>query len=151
MEPGGGLTAKRDLRPVDAEDARVASGCPERGRDAAAGEEAELHEPERDVVGKVDPVEDRFLSPAEIEKGRGVAGVRHIGGRRGVKLDLSHRVGCPRRAGPSSEGGAGDPAPPLETAYFAPGAAGPLTMSRSSTSKTSVAPGLICGGEPASP
>ena len=151
MEAGGGLAAKRDLRSVNAEDAGIASRSAERGGDAAAGEEAELHEPERDVVGEVDPVEDRFLPLSEIEEGRGGAGVRHVGGRRAVKLDLSHRVGCLRRAEPSSEGGAGGPAPPLGTAYFAPGAAGPLTTSRSSTSKTSVAPGLICGGEPASP
>ena len=80
MEARRRLAAERDLGSVDAEDARVSSGSPERGGDAAAGEEAELHEALRHVFREVDPVEDRLFSLSEIEEGRGMASVWHVGG-----------------------------------------------------------------------
>ena len=186
VEAGGGLASQGDLRTVDAVDARSTSRGPERGRDAASGEEPELHEALGDVRGEVDPVEDRLLSLPEIEECGGVSCVRHVQGRRELKPDLSHAgrmlspprhvkargggmIGTVRgssaegaalgRTGPAGEGTcvAGPFAWPRDArmAYFAAagaaGAAAPLPMSRSSTSKMSVAPGLIFGGEPASP
>ena len=90
MEAGSGFASEGDLGTVDAIDAWTAPGGPEGRRDAASGEEAELHKALGDVRGEVDPVEDRFFSLSEVEKCGGVSCVRHVQDRRDLKQDLSH-------------------------------------------------------------
>ena len=156
MEASRGFAPEGDLRPVDAVDPRSAPGGPERRCDAASREEAKLHEPLGDVRGEVDPVEDRFFPLPEVEERGGVSCVRHVRDRRELKPDLSRGIrmlSSRRHVKALSRGRRTGPATREGVYLWAAGAAGAFAapMSRSSTSKMRVAPGLIFGGEPASP
>jgi hypothetical protein len=70
-ELGGSLAPESDFRTINAEYARVTSRRAVCRRDSNAGQETQFHQSPRDVLRKIDCVQERFLAFAKFDQCRG--------------------------------------------------------------------------------
>ena len=70
LQPHGRLAPQRNFRAIHLEDARIAAGGAQTGRDSRSGKETELHQAPGIFARKIDVIEDRRVAAPQIDQSR---------------------------------------------------------------------------------